>query len=40
MWWFAVTAVGFVVATGLVIALALPATTRWEREEHAAAAPR
>jgi len=36
MWWLAVTAVGFVVATGLVIALALPATARWEREEDTA----
>ncbi len=35
MWWLAVSALGFVVATGVVIALALPATSRWEREEHA-----
>jgi hypothetical protein len=33
VWWLAVTAAGFVVATALVIALALPATTRWEAEE-------
>ena len=35
MWWVAVTAAGFVLATVLVIALALPATARWEQEEHA-----
>ena len=33
MWWLAVTAAGFVVATALVIVLALPATARWEAEE-------
>jgi hypothetical protein len=36
VWWLAVTAAGFVVATGLVIALALPATARWEAEERTA----
>ena len=36
MWWLAVSALGFVVTTGLVIALALPATARWEQEERAA----
>jgi len=36
VWWLAVSAFGFVVTTGLVIALALPATARWEREESAA----
>jgi hypothetical protein len=36
VWWLAVSALGFVVTTGLVIALALPATARWEREESAA----
>jgi hypothetical protein len=36
VWWLAVSALGFVVTTGVVIALALPATARWEREEHAA----
>jgi hypothetical protein len=36
VWWLAVSAFGFVVTTGLVIALALPATARWEREEQAA----
>ena len=40
MWWLAVTAAGFVVATGLVIALARPATARWEAEERAASGPR
>jgi len=33
VWWFAVTAAGFIMATALVIALALPATARWEAEE-------
>ena len=37
MWWLALAAGGFVLATALVIALALPATARWEREEDAAA---
>jgi hypothetical protein len=36
VWWLAVTAAGFVVATTLVIALAPPATARWEAEEHSA----
>ena len=36
MWWLAVSALGFVVTTAVVIALALPATARWEREEHPA----
>ncbi len=40
MWWLAVSAAGFVVATALVIALALPATARWEQEEEAAATRR
>jgi hypothetical protein len=40
VWWLAVSALGFVVATGLVIALALPSTARWEREERAAPLPR
>ena len=35
MWWLAVTAAGFVLATVLVIALALPATARWEADEGA-----
>ena len=33
MWWLAGTAAGFVLATALVIVLALPATARWEAEE-------
>jgi hypothetical protein len=33
VWWLAVSAAGFVASTALVIALALPATARWEREE-------
>jgi hypothetical protein len=36
VWWVAVTAAGFVLATVLVIALALPTTARWEAEESAA----
>ncbi len=40
MWWLAVTAAGFVVATALVIALALPATARWEAEERSGPGPR
>jgi len=35
VWWFAVSAAGFVVSTGLVILLALPATARWEADERA-----
>ena len=37
VWWLALTAGGFVLSTALVIALALPATARWERDEDAAA---
>jgi hypothetical protein len=40
VWWLAVTAAGFVVATALVIALALPATARWEAEERSGPGPR
>jgi hypothetical protein len=34
VWWLVVTALGFVATTTLVIALALPATARWEQEGH------
>ena len=40
LWWLAGTAAGFVLATALVIALALPATARWEAEERRAPGPR
>jgi hypothetical protein len=36
VWWLVVSAFGFVMTTGLVIALAMPATARWEQEEHTA----
>jgi hypothetical protein len=32
VWWLALTAAGFVVSTALVVALAMPATARWEAE--------
>jgi hypothetical protein len=40
VWWLAVSAAGFVLATALVIVLALPATARWESEERAASGTR
>jgi hypothetical protein len=40
VWWLAVSAAGFVASTALVIALALPATARWEREEQVPATRR
>jgi hypothetical protein len=40
VWWLALTAGGFVLATALVIALALPATARWEAGEQASEGPR
>ena len=40
VWWLALTAAGFVLATALVITLALPATARWEAEERATAGRR
>jgi hypothetical protein len=39
VWWLALTAGGFVLATALVIALALPATARWEAEERVSDGP-
>jgi hypothetical protein len=39
VWWLALTTGGFVLATALVIALALPATARWEAEERASEGP-
>jgi hypothetical protein len=35
VWWLAGTILGFVVTLALVIALARPATARWERDEEA-----
>jgi hypothetical protein len=40
VWWLTVTAVAFVVATAVVMALARSSTARWEREKRAARAPR
>jgi hypothetical protein len=37
--WIALTTAGFVLATSLVIALARPATARWEAEDEATSAP-
>jgi hypothetical protein len=40
VWWLALTAAGFVVSTALVVALAMPATARWEAEVRSGDAPR
>ena len=39
MWWLALTAAGFVMSTALVVALAMPATARWEAEVRSGRAP-
>ncbi|MGY1750239.1 hypothetical protein [Modestobacter sp. SYSU DS0511] len=38
--WLAVTLVGFLVLTALVIAMGTQSTARWEAEKRAASAPR
>jgi hypothetical protein len=40
VWWLALTAAGFVVSTALVVALAMPATARWEAEVRSGNGPR
>ena len=40
MFWPAVTLLGFLVLTGLVIVMGSSSTARYEREQRAAAAPR
>lgn len=40
VWWLALTAAGFVMSTALVVALAMPATARWEAEVRSGPSPR